>query len=96
MNLQNNQTEKEYYQDKTKGKQKRYVLDIQDFRYDLYDYQPSMIWLDEFSEDYPYIEGSYRDRSFSGAYVKQCGLTFNLDSLSELESIFKEGMYFYI
>lgn len=89
------QTVEEYYKSRIKGKTKKHLMTVEHFRNSLYDYQPSMIWLDEFSKDYPYIEGNYRDRMFSGVYVKQCGLTFSLDSLSELESVFKEGIYFY-
>jgi hypothetical protein len=88
--------EKNYYELAKQGKTKKYFTNLQNFREALYDYQPSQIWLDGFSKDYPYVEGSYRDKKFSGAYVKQCGLTFHLDSLSELESIFKEGMYIYV
>lgn len=90
------ETEKEYYEKYKTGKTKKYLLGVGNFREVLYDYQPSQIWLDELSEDYPYIEGNYRDKKFSGAYVKQCVLTFHLDSLSELESIYKEGMYIYV
>jgi hypothetical protein len=89
------QTEKEYYEKYKTGKTK-YRFSLQQFREVLYDYQPSQIWLAGFSKDYPYIEGNYRDKKFSGAYVKQCGLTFHLDSLKELESVFIEGMYIYV
>ena len=89
-------TEKDYYELAKQGKTKKYILSIQNFRDTLYDYQPGQIWLDDFSEDYPYIEGKYADRMFYGAYVHQSLLTFSLDSLSELESVFKEGMYIYV
>ena len=90
------ETEKEYYERYKKGKRKSYLMNIEHFRKSLYDYQPSQIWLDKFSEDYPYIEGNYRDRRFSGSYVKQCCLVFDLDSLNELELVYKEGMYIYV
>lgn len=88
--------EKDYYLLSRKGKTKKHIITIENFRETLYDYQPTQIWLDDFSEDYPYIEGKYGDKMFFGSYVKQCLLTFSLDSLSELESIFKEGMFIYV
>lgn len=90
------ETEKQYYEKYKTGKIKTYIHNVHDFKVALKEYLPSQIRLDTFSEDYPYIEGSYRDRSFSGAYVKQCGLTFRLDSLSDLEGVFKFGMFVYV
>ena len=87
--------EKNYYELSKFGKTKKYIVSLQNFREILYDYQPSQIWLDEFSEDYPYVEGKYANKMFHGSYVKQSLLTFSLDSLSELESVFKHGMYIY-
>lgn len=89
-------TEKEYYQSKIKNKVKIPILTIQHFRQILYDYQPSTIWLDTFSEDIPYLTGHYADSKFIGSYTKQSLLTFDLNSLSELESVFKDGMYVYV
>lgn len=72
---------------------KRYIKNIQDFRDIIREYFPGEIWLDEFSEEIPYIVGSYKDKRFNGAYNRQCGLCFEIDSLSQMESVFKEGMY---
>jgi hypothetical protein len=88
--------EKEYWKNRLKGDIKKYFLTVENFRETLWDYQPSMIWLDEFSEEIPYINGHYSDGFFHGSYTKQSLLTFDLNSLSQLESVFKEGMYIYI
>lgn len=90
------ETEKEYWESKKVGQKKKYLLTINNFREVLWDNQPSMIWMDEFSEDIPYISGHYADGKFNGSYTKQNLLTFDLNSLSELELVFKEGMYIYL
>lgn len=90
------QTEVEYWQSKKIGSNKKYILNVNNFREVLYDYQPSTIWFDEFSEEIPYISGHYADSKFNGCYTKQTLLTFDLDSLSQLESIFKNEMYIFV
>lgn len=89
-------TEEEYWNNRKVGKNKRYILSINHLRETLWDYQPSTIWLDEFSKEIPYINGHYADGKFEGSYTKQSLLTFDLNSLKELESVFKEGMYVYV
>lgn len=89
-------TEKEYWNNKKIGKSKIHILSIGHFREVLWDYQPSMIWLDAFNEDIPYINGTYADGMFNGTYTKQSMLSFDLNSLSQLESVFKDDMYIYV
>ena len=90
------ESEREYWNNKKLGTTKKYILTINNFREVLWDYQPSMIWLDDFNKEIPYINGHYSDGFFNGSFTKQSLLTFSLDSLSELESIFKEGMYIFV
>ena len=90
------ESEREYWNNKKLGTTKKYILTINNFREVLWDYQPSMIWLDEFSKETPYINGHYSDGFFIGSFTKQSLLTFNLNSLSELEFVFKDEMYIYV
>jgi hypothetical protein len=89
-------TEKDYYKNKRIGEYKLYIKSIYHFREILFNYQPSMIWYDCFSKDIPYINGYYYDNFFHGSYSNQSFLTFDLNSLNQLENIFKEDMYIYI
>lgn len=89
------ETELEYWKN-LRGGDRKYILSIGNFREVLWDYQPSTIWLDDFSKDVPYINGHYKDGFFNGSYTKQSLLTFSLDSLNELESVFKEDMYIFV
>jgi hypothetical protein len=85
-----------YWKESRKGSTKKYIQSIGNFREILWDYQPSQIYWDVFDEDVPYINGHYKDGYFSGSYTNQSGLNFNLNSMSQLENVFKEGMYIYV
>jgi hypothetical protein len=84
-----------YWKNKVVDKDKKYIISIINMQEVLFDYQPSMIWLDEFDTNIPYINGYYADGFFSGSFTNQSLLTFDLNSLDQLESIFKDGMYIY-
>jgi len=88
--------EQEYYAVYKTGKKKKVLESLGEFRDALRDYMPSKIWWDDFDKDLPYIEGNYADGMFSGAFVKQAFLTFELHNLKQLQNVFRKGMYIYV